>query len=320
MKFIITSLAALFFVNGLFAETEKRRADYYVKNTTTDPKLTSSQSKFIFELDGSFKNVTLQASVNGVARSAITNGKAQFEFKMTPGKYRFQFFLSEEYYEITTDSIPVAGKEVKTIVLNFYESQRYEIEEKPVIYVYAKESTPLSVSIVPKGELTFTYPQTQGTWTGTATGTGFEINGTTYPYLFWEGKQQGLADKADWSKSCVVSSKASTAFLEQSCDRMGFNATEKTDFITYWGPRMMKYENVEILFLTENMDKMIGELTVSDNRFEVFRVFMLFREATDIDTRLRNVELPKAHRSEYFMLEWGGTEVENQNNSFVSVD
>ena len=87
------------------------------------------------------------------------------------------------------------------------------------------------------------------------------------------------------------------------------NSKEKTDFITYWGPRMMKFEQVETTFLTANVEDLIGELTVSDSDFTVQRVYMLFREAEKQESKINTEAITPIARAANLVFEWGGSEI-----------
>ena len=71
---------------------------------------------------------------------------------------------------------------------------------KPVIYLYPKQSTDVSVTLgYPEEELTYTYPAYEDGWRVHAEPDGRLTNlkdGSTHYYLFWEGDK-----KIDWNLS-----------------------------------------------------------------------------------------------------------------------
>ena len=290
-------------------EIEKMAAEYYVKSDVVDTKLTSKQAKFKFEISNTdVPKSSMKISVNGVWRT-VTVKAHKFEVSVQPGTYKFQFLLTTDYHEIKTENIKIEAKHVKTVVLNFRSSVREVLEEKPVIYVYSTEEKGLTVSVRPKGDFVFTYPETTGSWTGKVTESGFQIGETTYPYLFWEASQEMDLAELNWSHSSVLSKSEVLNYLEKATIRIGMNATEKTDFITYWGPRMMKLENLEVKFVTADVNELIGELTASDAEFSVQRIYVLFREVEKQESKIEMEAIAPITRSGNMILEWGGTEI-----------
>lgn len=310
MKKIISICLLLVSVHS-FAneEVEKALAEYYVKSDVVDSKLTSKQAKYKFEISNTdVPKSSMKIAVNGVWRT-VTVKSHKFEVSVQPGTYKFQFSLTSNYHEIKTENIKIEAKHVKTVVLNFRSSVREVPAEKPVIYVYSEEEKDVSVSIQPKGEFIFTYPQTNGTWSGKATKAGFEFNGTTYPYLFWEATESMDLAKLDWSNSSILSKAEVVNYLEEVTTKLGMSAKEKTDFITYWGPRMMKFEHLEAKFITADVGALIGELNVSDPDFLVQRVYLLFRETEKQESKINLEAITPIKRQGNLVFEWGGSEI-----------
>jgi len=280
----------------------------------TTHTINEGRVRFIIEMDY-FDNVesipTLKTSVNGVWKEKTVDADLGFEYMVEPGTYQFQFYANSERVEITIPQIEVKAQHDVTVKLSFFPIQktepRYQLE-KPVVYVYSDEEVPLEIGIQPKGELAFTYPQTTGKWNGTATKNGFDIAGKHYPYLFWEAKMD-VSKNLKWENASFISKDEVLTYLEKVCDKVGLNDTERTDLITYWGPRMMNYDNVQVLALTEGIDQLFGELSVSNDLFQMERFYIIFKQADGKTQRWNLDNLKSFKRTPKFLLEWGGADV-----------
>jgi hypothetical protein len=141
----------------------------YLKSDLVDNDLSSVEALFRFQMsnvpDHTEKNV-LRISLNGVWKKVTLKSDRSFELKVSPGKYIFQFFWNENYQEIYSDSLMIKSKHKMTYGLTFSGQIIREMAEKPVVYCYAPAETPLSISVHPKGEFTFTYPPMNDQWKG----------------------------------------------------------------------------------------------------------------------------------------------------------
>jgi len=304
----------------LFAKGKETEMEYYEVSDTEVSSMSSKEAEFKFQVsDKGFGTNKMKISVNGVWKTVTRDKESSFTIRVTPGTYHFQFFISQEYGEITTGDIEIAAKHRKVIQLNFKNVREYYLEEKPVIYCYSPTDTPLEISIKPEGELFFTYPKTDGKWLGVVKASGgIEVDGQIYPYLFWEAKSEGLLEKLDWTGSELISSNEALTYLERVSGQLGFNAKEKTDFITYWGPRLAQLPMSEVKIIQEEETAVFGQLSVSDEAFSIARVYIVFRPTPMMkrtETKVQSVK--KIDRTEKFILEWGGAELpENTTANF----
>ena len=116
-----------------------------------------------------------------------------------------------------------------------------ELEYKPVIYLYPEESMDISVQLnFEKRIFTTIYPKFNGknTWNVHAEPNGdIIIKGRKYPYLFWEAEsyvEQNL------NEGFIVKDEDAENFLEEKLSILGLNDKEKTDFITFWLPVLLR--------------------------------------------------------------------------------
>lgn len=188
--------------------------------------------------------------------------------------------------------------------------------DKPVIYCYAP--TPLSITITPdfKSNLSFSYPPTKkGKWQVDLQKNGLEVNHQPYPYLFWEGKSNlsDLHNPNQKTEGYILKTDTLISFLENQLNAFGFNNREKTDFITYWGPRMAIHNFVLIEFMTgDAYAEHIAEMQISPQPDEMLQLFMLFRGFEQYPDFL-SIEEPASpiplKRNGFTYVEWGGSEI-----------
>ena len=184
--------------------------------------------------------------------------------------------------------------------------------KKPVIYFYPESDTEVSVELKTTGKLTFSYPDYATGWKGTAHPDGsIDVNGKHYPYLFWESEQP--FNKFDKEIGCVLLHKENAVkSLEKHLTKLGFNEKEKTDFITYWGPQIMKHELVMAQFLINEECEEFATLDIQPTPAHLNRVYMIW---TNFDLNSSKIPLIKTQilrpltRDGFDILEWGGMEI-----------
>ena len=227
------------------------------------------------------------------------------------------YFFKPYYGEIVTHKYKFkSGHKVELDFFAYEDLIMIEVD-KPVVYLYSDKEVDVSIQLKTKGEMNFSYPEYNLGWECVVTDSGIKTigeKGKTYPYLFWEASQKGLffQDFQGEIYGDVVKKENIVAYLESELDRMGLNNEEMTDFITFWAPRMLKYEDVLVQFVVdEGYEKLISDMDVSPTPDAVRRVYMLFSE-------LENPEVykitPPKHINEFerkglTVVEWGGSEI-----------
>ena len=177
---------------------------------------------------------------------------------------------------------------------------------KPVIYLYPEEETEVGVKLDLNGSFLYTKPAYEDGWTVTAApdGTLTAEDGRIYPYLFWEGK---LNTEYDFSTGFCIEGSDTEAFLKESLAEMGLNDTETEDFIGFWLPLMKKNPYNVISFQTEAYTD-AAQLSISPQPDTTIRVFMAWYSSDEV-VDIPAQTLPKAQRSGFTAVEWGGTYV-----------
>lgn len=183
--------------------------------------------------------------------------------------------------------------------------------EKPIIYLYPKEKTDITVDLDFKGELTYTYPYTtDGHWEVTADTDGTLTNKADnfeYSYLFWEGKYDNFV--VDFSKGFCVKGEDTTKFLQTILPKIGLTQKEYNEFIVYWAPRMQENAYNLISFQAENYEQ-IAPLHITPAPDSMLRVYMAYKPLTKpIDIEPQTFE--PFERTGFSVVEWGGCMVNN---------
>lgn len=176
---------------------------------------------------------------------------------------------------------------------------------KPVIYLYPTKATNVNVQVQPTGGLTVTEPAYGNNgWTVLAKpdGTLTAKNGTTYPYLFWEGRGINYAAP---QQGFVVARNNVGAFLDSKLAVLGLNEKERADFKEFWQPRLEKSPFVFVTFVSKQDFDRIAPLTVTPKPDSVIRVFMDYRPLEKPMT-VQPQQLATPVRTGFTVVEWGG--------------
>ena len=191
------------------------------------------------------------------------------------------------------------------------------IADKPIIYLYPEAETEVSVTLEPRGEISFTYPVYDNGWKVTATPEGvLKMGDRNFYYLFWEGKYtRPLLTSADEKQGFVVKGKDTQAFFEETLPKMGLTPTEYNEFIVYWTPLMQnnKYNFIHFKF-NEDYDREIAGINVTPKPDNMFRLFMVYKPLFR-EIEVEPQPIPKANREGFTVIEWGGAKWEMTNSN-----
>lgn len=183
----------------------------------------------------------------------------------------------------------------------------YAVAEKPVIYLYPQEKCEISVGLEFNGRLTITDPPYMDGWqvTAEADGTLTTVDGSVYPYLFWEGEQYYELPREE---GFCVSGADTEEFLKEKLALLGLSEGESAEFCEYWLPRMESNAYNIISFHGEDYTEN-ARLDISPAPDTVIRVFMSF-SASEEYVNLPAQDLQAAPgRNGFTVVEWGGAEI-----------
>lgn len=180
--------------------------------------------------------------------------------------------------------------------------------EKPVIYLYPEEATAVEVRLDYAGELTYTWPKSDGCWSVTAQpdGTLTDADGHAYSYLFWEGETSAM--RYDFSQGFCVAGEDTGDFLRDTLSAMGLTPAEYNEFIVYWMPQMEGSAYNLISFQGETYTD-CAKLTVTPAPDSVLRVFMAWKPL-DAPVDIEQQTFEAFERTGFTLVEWGGTQVD----------
>lgn len=239
---------------------------------------------------------------------------------------KFKFTISDKdssiyMFKMNYDEVVIYNYDFKSqhkVEIAFYTYYREEIDEveKPVIYLYNKKEIQTNIELKPKGKLSFTYPQYKDSWNVTVSSEGIKHNNKIYPYLFWEAEQNDMnfIQNNTELEGYAIKTDTATSFLENRVRQLGLNEIEATDFITYWGPRMVQKDYALVQFLVDDdYTTHIADIELSPKPKTSRRIFMLFYGSeTDYDFNkidLKRPSIKEFKRKGFTLIEWGGTEL-----------
>jgi hypothetical protein len=180
------------------------------------------------------------------------------------------------------------------------------VHKKPVIYLYPKETMDISVQLnLKNSKFTTIYPKfnDDNTWNVRAKPNGdILMNGKTYPYLFWEAESY---NSQNTNEGFVVSEENAEEFLEEKLNILGLNEKEKTDFITFWLPVLLKNKLSLCSFQTEKFFENM-ELNVTPKPDSMIRIFLSIKKL-EAPINVKEQKLVSVERKGYTVVEWGGS-------------
>lgn len=278
-------------------------------------------TEFTFQLDnGRAANDSILMSYNGISKTLKPDEKGKVNLELKAGKYMFQFYYGPAYQEIYTDSILIKSRCRTGIHVTFQSAYEPTVAEKPVIYVYPDVTTAVNIKLNVNGQIGYTYPQYNSSWNFIADSDGtIHMNDKQYDYLFWDGDMNVNYDKVDLNTGFVVSKDSLTTFFEAKLSEMGLNSRESQDFITYWVPQMLVNENNFVHFMFTEEYGSVAQLNVTPAPDHVFRVFMLWNDAADMNTaNVNSQQMEVVDRTGFTLVEWGGGKIGKRMNTITA--
>ena len=189
------------------------------------------------------------------------------------------------------------------------------VARKPVIYLYPKETSKISVSIkLNNAKFTSTYPKISNwNWTVLSTSKSKITNladNKKYSYLFWEAEKEWWFE-LDIEKSHCIANKEICSYLEKSLKTLGLNTKESNDFMVYWLPILEKNPFSVIEWKTTEYTDM-AKLDIVPKPDTIIRVFMVFKKS-DKDIKTWNPKILKNKRKWFSVIEWGWCNLDENN-------
>ena len=327
MKKLAYFIVFLFLSATAMAEQRLIVMPFHIYSDSVNPELSKNEAEFKFRIrNPEFQNppfeILLRTSVNGVWKEMAIDSAGCFSYKVEPGEYEFKFYANGNFLEISSQKVKIGSQHEINVALTFVETytnpyQPYRNRpiqiDKPVIYFHTDEEREFEIGVQPKEGFSFVYPEMNGTWKGTA-----ETNGTvtiadqTYPYLFWESKQQYVFQSE--GNGFKVEQKDAIAFLTKKLSELGLDLKEQTDFITYWGPKLAANETSFVQFSIDESCDAFATMTCSPKPDLIRRVYIQIAPwDAEFEPYLREVTFGPVTKSSWYIVEWGGFEFKFNN-------
>ncbi len=285
--------------------------EFYLYKTEKAPELNKNQAIYRFEFDffdPNEANATVIYSIDNFQDTARLEDGV-FEVKATAGNHIFQVYINENYQELYSDSLATSSRTKAFYKVRLSDVNSPVLIDKPVIYLYPEVESNFEIVVKPAGEFTFLYPAYDNGWEGTMSPNGnLKMNGETYRYLFWESEQIVQNILPSETSGFVVDQANLFTFIEETLTSVGFNSQEKADFITYWVPRMLKYNRIFIAIDQNEKCDQFATLEVNPTPNHLHRFYISWGEYNG-DFIPKTPKLSKINRQGFTVLEWGGTEI-----------
>lgn len=300
------------------SDLRKSIPGFYIYKTTKNTSIAHKKATITLHFNSpNFADIPLgyetiiYYSVNESVDTLVLDESFTGTLEIPAVKTVFKFWPGPGYDEVISDTINIENQTENEAQVNFY-SENLMIEvDKPVIYLQNPVKLDFSLRVVPTNDFTFTYPAYKDEWKGTLHPTGLiEINGQNYPYLFWDSKQEFSLKKH--TNGYRISKKDVMPFLENQLSAAGLTSIEKADFITYWGPRLTKYETVFVQFYLQETCDQFATIQCDPAPTTVNRLYIAFSEWNDrFEKYIHPIQLPTFERTGFNILEWGGFELKS---------
>ena len=176
---------------------------------------------------------------------------------------------------------------------------------KPVLYLYPKKTTKVTVSFDHPEFLQTTYPKYNGSWEVKAHPNGdlYDKFGAYYYALYWD---EAKVHSVDFSTGYYVEKDNAIEFLEKKLAYIGLSRREANEFIMYWLPILEKNGKSLVYFeLTEERDS-YNKINITPKPDSLLRVVIHIKKV-DSKVEIPKQSLTKLQRKGFVAVEWGGT-------------
>ena len=252
------------------------------------------------ELSGTYiKNLNSKAETQ-----ADFDGKFSIEVKLND-------VLEISLLGFKSQKVKIENKE--NLVVNLKAEQQIMLE-KPVIYLYPTEKTPIDIKLDLKGKLLTTFPKYDKNWDVIAEPNGQIFDKKTnryYSSLFWDGTIDFPEDHYNYEDGFVVSKENLAKFFIEKLEHIGLNNQETNDFIQYWLPILERNKYNFIHFLVNEECDEIATLNVNPKPETTIRIYMEFYGLENF-TPIKEQQLQKTKRKGFILVEWGGADVSSK--------
>ena len=192
------------------------------------------------------------------------------------------------------------------------ESKKGEVKEeicggiaKPILYLYPKKTTKVTVSFDHPEYLKTTYPKFIDKWEVTANSNGdlYDKDNKYYYGLYWD---EYKVHSVDFSEGFYVDSNDSIKFLEEKLKIIGLSDREANEFIMYWLPIMEENGNNLVYFELTDERESYNKINISPKPDSLLRLVIHIKKV-DNKIKIKEQKLNSFNRKGFVAVEWGGT-------------
>ncbi len=176
---------------------------------------------------------------------------------------------------------------------------------KPILYLYPKKTTKVTVSFDHPEFLETTYPKYIDRWEVTAKKNGdlIDADGKSYYALYWD---EVKVHPVDFSTGFYVTKEDAISFLEEKLTYIGLNDRERNEFIMYWLPILEKNGQSLVYFeLTEERES-YSKIHITPEPDSLLRLVIHIKKV-DHKVNIKEEKLTRFNRKGFTAVEWGGT-------------
>jgi hypothetical protein len=198
-----------------------------------------------------------------------------------------------------------SGNKMTQTQVTFYVHESVGEKAKPVIYLYPRTPTIVSVKVLPARGISKSDPPYRQGWTVLAGPDGKladPVEGVSWPYLFWESPATGTYTG---SEGFVVKSAELGKFFDEKLGILGLNAREIGDMKEYWLPLLSKAPWYRIYFYDQASIEREAPLIVDPRPDSVIRVYFDPRPL-GAPVPVKEQALVPRVRTGFAVVEWGG--------------
>lgn len=321
--YFITATIIVFSNFGFSKELKESLPNYEIISNEFDSNI--PKNKYVIE--GKIVDKNTQVILENIEIFYLENEKSKVVskngfFKLTLNLDRQQLlFRTTDLHRVDIHGLNAKSQyRMNVIIYIDREEERFiKMTEKPVVYAYSPLDLDLLIHLKPSGKLKFTYPQIteSNSWEMKLKNNHFlDQKGNKYPYLFWDSEQKDIHISKSENNlfGAILANENVVSYLDSILSKVGFNSQEKTDFITYWGPRLVQTEFCFIQFQTQQECSQFADYEIAPKPDNFNRFYILFSgfEYFPTNFSVTSQKLTPFNRDGFNLLEWGGVEVNNE--------
>lgn len=186
---------------------------------------------------------------------------------------------------------------------------KINVSDKPIIYLYPTKETEISVKLLKKENITYSYPKYKDKWQVLAQPNGnlqdLSTGRNLYALYYESTNTKYFKVEKD---GFIVKGKDTIKFLEEKLAVLGLSEKEAEKFIIYWLPKLESNKYNYIRFATQDEINENMPIEINPNPDTIIRVLMTFKKL-DNPINIREQQLKTPNRTGYTVVEWGGTEI-----------